>query len=59
MATNNPQILLTLTEQLLSKIDKFKEEENFLSRAEAVRQLIQAGLERKAEQKSKQAFNKK
>ena len=44
MGTNKPQILLTLPEELLKRIEKYQRDKNFLSRSEAVRQLIQESL---------------
>ena len=44
MPTKKPQILLTVDEDLLKRIEKFKENKKFFSRSEAVRQLIEAGL---------------
>lgn len=44
MGTDKPQILLTLPEELLKRIEKYKKDKNFFSRSEAVRQLIQESL---------------
>ena len=44
MGTDKPQILLTLSEDLLKRIEKYQKDKNFFSRSEAVRQLIQESL---------------
>ena len=48
MPTQRPQILLTLTEELLKKIDDFRFGNRIGSRSEAVRQLIEEGLKKKS-----------
>ena len=44
MPTQKPQILLTLTKELLKKIEDFRFDNRIGSRSEAVRQLIEKGL---------------
>lgn len=44
MATQKPQILLTVDDDLLKRIDDFRFDNRINSRSEAVRQLIEAGL---------------
>ena len=44
MATLKPQILLTLNDDLLKRIDDFRFKNRINSRSEATRQLIEAGL---------------
>jgi metal-responsive CopG/Arc/MetJ family transcriptional regulator len=51
MGTNKPQILLTLGQDLLKRINKFQKEKKYFSRSEAVRQLIEAGLKTKSPKK--------
>jgi metal-responsive CopG/Arc/MetJ family transcriptional regulator len=51
MGTNKPQILLTLDQDLLKRINKFQKEKRYFSRSEAVRQLIEAGLKTKSPKK--------
>jgi len=46
MATQKPQVLLTFTDDdLLKRVDDFRFENRVNSRSEAIRQLIEAGLE--------------
>jgi metal-responsive CopG/Arc/MetJ family transcriptional regulator len=52
MATQKPQILLTLDEDLFNRIEDFRYENRIPARSEAVRQLIEAGL-KKQEKKPK------
>jgi len=47
MPTKRPQILLTLSEELLKKIEDFRFDNRIGSRSEAVRQLIEKGLKEK------------
>jgi len=51
MLTKKPQILLTVDEDLLKRIEKFQKDKKFFSRTEAVRQLIEAGLKTKSSTK--------
>ena len=51
MPTKKPQILLTVDENLLRRIEKFQKEKKYFSRSEAVRQLIEAGLKTKSPKK--------
>jgi metal-responsive CopG/Arc/MetJ family transcriptional regulator len=51
MSTKKPQILLTVDEDLLRRIEKFQRDKKFFSRSEAVRQLIEAGLKTKSPKK--------
>ena len=44
MPTDKPRIILTVTEDLLSKIDDFRFEKRVNTRSEAIRLLIDAGL---------------
>ena len=52
MATQKPQILLTLDDNLLKRIDDYRYENRIPARSEAVRRLIETGL-KKQEKKSK------
>lgn len=52
MATKKPQMLLTLTEDLLKRIDNYWHNKRIISRSEAVRCLIEDGL-KKHEKKPK------
>ena len=52
MPTQKPQILLTLDDKLLKRIDDYRYENRIPARSEAVRQLIEAGL-KKQEKKAK------
>ena len=51
MGTNKPQILLTLDKDLLKRIEKYQKEKKYFSRSEAVRQLLEAGLQTKSPKK--------
>lgn len=55
MATQKPQILLTLDEDLLNNIEDFRYSNRIPSRSEAVRRLILEGLKKsiKSEKKPK------
>lgn len=44
MATQKPQILLTLDDELLKKVEDFRYTHRIPSRSEAIRQLIEEGL---------------
>jgi metal-responsive CopG/Arc/MetJ family transcriptional regulator len=44
MVTNKPQVLLTLDENLLKRIEDFRYKDRIPTRSEAIRQLIDAGL---------------
>ena len=46
MATNKPQVLLTLTETLLKRIDDFRYENRIPARSEAIRRLLEDALNR-------------
>jgi metal-responsive CopG/Arc/MetJ family transcriptional regulator len=46
MATQKPQILLTVNDDLLKRIDDFRYKNCIPSRSEAVRRLIEGGLSR-------------
>jgi len=52
MATKKPQVLLTVDDELLERIDDFRYENRIPSRSEAVRRLILESL-KKYEKKSK------
>ncbi len=52
MATQRPQILLTLDDNLLKRIDDYRYENRIPARSEAVRRLIEVGL-KKQEKKPK------
>lgn len=45
MTTQKPQVLLTLNDELLKQIEDFRFEKRINSRSEAIRQLIEAGLD--------------
>lgn len=45
MPTEKPKIILVMEENLLTRIDDFRFENRVNSRSEAIRQLIEAGLE--------------
>lgn len=44
MATKKPQILLTISEELLKRIDDYWHDKRIISRSEAVRRLIEESL---------------
>ena len=44
MATKKPQLLLTVDEKLLERIEDFRYESRIPSRSEAMRRLIEEGL---------------
>ena len=46
MATQRPQILLTLDDKLLKRIDDYRYENRIPARSEAVRRLIEEGLKK-------------
>ena len=45
MTTNKPKLLFVIPQELLDRIDDFRFDNRINSRSEAVRQLIEAGLE--------------
>ena len=45
MTTNKPKLLFVIPQELLNRIDDFRYNAHIPSRSEAVRQLIEAGLE--------------
>ena len=47
MTTKKPQVLLTLDEELLKRIEDFRFENRINTRSEAIRVLIRKGLETK------------
>lgn len=49
MATDKPRVLITFDEEFLKKIDDYRFEKRFPSRAAAIKHLIEIGL--KQEQK--------
>ena len=46
MVTKKPQVLLTLNEKLLSRIEDFRYNNRVPTRSEAMRQLLKAGLDK-------------
>jgi len=44
MPTEKPKILITLEDDLLTRIDDFRFENRINSRSEAIRRLIEAGI---------------
>lgn len=44
MTTDKPKLLFVIPQELLDRIDDFRFENRINSRAEAIRQLIEAGL---------------
>jgi len=46
MTTQKPQILLTVDDDLLKRIDDFRFNNRINSRSEAIRQLIEEGLKK-------------
>jgi len=57
MPTEKPKILITLEDNLLTKIDDYRFDNRINSRSEAIRQLIEAGL--KVTESSKPKTKKK
>jgi metal-responsive CopG/Arc/MetJ family transcriptional regulator len=57
MTTQKPQILLTMEEDLLKRIDDFRFDNRINSRSEAIRRLIEEGL--KASDRSMQKSKNK
>jgi metal-responsive CopG/Arc/MetJ family transcriptional regulator len=53
MATQKPQILLTIDDNLLRRIDDFRFNARVNSRSEAIRQLIEKGLKKQEKPKTK------
>ena len=53
MPTEKPKILITMEEELLTHIDDFRFNNRINSRSEAIRQLIEAGLNVSGSTKSK------
>lgn len=53
MATQKPQILLTIDDNLLRRIDDFRFDTRVNSRSEAIRQLIEEGLKKQEKPKTK------
>jgi metal-responsive CopG/Arc/MetJ family transcriptional regulator len=53
MATQKPQILLTIDDNLLRRIDDFRFNTRVNSRSEAIRQLIEEGLKKQEKPKTK------
>jgi metal-responsive CopG/Arc/MetJ family transcriptional regulator len=53
MATQKPQILLTLDEDLFERIEDFRYENRIPARSEAVRQLIEVGLKKQEKRPKK------
>lgn len=53
MPTEKPKIIFVMEENLLKRIDDFRFENRVNSRSEAIRQLIEAGLESKVLSKAK------
>jgi hypothetical protein len=53
MATQKPQILLTLDDKLLKRIDDYRYENRIPARSEAVRQLIEVGLKKQKKKPKK------
>lgn len=47
MATKKPQVLLTLDEELLERIEDYRYENRIPTRSETIRTLIKNGLKRK------------
>jgi len=56
MPTDKPKILMTLEEDLLTRIDDYRFENRINSRSEAIRRLIEEGL--KASDPAKQKTEK-
>jgi len=44
MTTNKPKLLFVIPQELLDRIDDYRFENRINSRSEAIRQLIEAGL---------------
>jgi metal-responsive CopG/Arc/MetJ family transcriptional regulator len=55
MATQKPQILLTIDDNLLRRIDDFRFNTRVNSRSEAIRQLIEEGLKNTKSPKQKRS----
>jgi metal-responsive CopG/Arc/MetJ family transcriptional regulator len=53
MPTEKPKILITMEDELLTRIDDFRFENRINSRSEAVRQLIEEGLKKSNPPKAK------
>ena len=53
MATDKPRILITVSDELLAKIDEYWHDNRIMSRSEAIRSLLEAAL-----RKSKKAPKK-
>jgi metal-responsive CopG/Arc/MetJ family transcriptional regulator len=53
MTTKKPQILLTLDDDRLKRIDDYRFNKRIISRSETIRQLIEAGLNVLTKPKSK------
>ena len=51
MVTKKPQVLLTLNEKLLNRIEDFRYNNRVPTRSEAMRQLLEAGLDKLEEKK--------
>ena len=51
MATENPRILLTVSEDLLARIDDYRFGNRIANRSEAIRLLLEAGLKTKSQKK--------
>jgi len=53
MPTQKPQVLLTLDDELMEKIEDYRYSNRIPSRSEAIRRLLESGLEHsKAESKT-------
>jgi metal-responsive CopG/Arc/MetJ family transcriptional regulator len=59
MTTTKKVLNLALDEALLARVDDFWHEQRFNARSEAIRFLIEAGLDRKGATTSKKADRKK
>ena len=53
MATDKPRILLTVSEDLLERIDDYRFNNRIANRSEAIRLLVEAGLKAKPKKKKK------
>lgn len=51
MATKKPQVLLTLDEELLKRIEDYRYENRIPTRSEAIRSLIKKGLNKQDKEK--------
>lgn len=47
MPTNKPKVLITFDDDLVTRIDDYRYENRIPSRSEAIRRLIESGLEAK------------